>query len=223
MIKLSATVILLFLTHAAFATYKPVIINKPIKFGPLRTKLTKEYMRNHYGINRNSIKIVPRMIVLHWTEAHTWQSTWNYFNSQTMQDRPYLIRHGKVNVSAQFLVARNGTIYKLMPDNWMARHVIGLDYMAIGIENVGGVGDKQNLTPAEVNADVYLIRMLKKKYPTIKYLIGHFEYKYFRGSSLWKDTDKSYYTSKTDPGPIFMKEVRARVKDLGLLSRPLHG
>jgi len=33
-----------------------------------------------------------------------------------------------------------------MPDNWMGRHVIGLNYNSIGVENVGGVDDKQDLT-----------------------------------------------------------------------------
>ncbi len=36
------------------------------------------------------------------------------------------------------MVDRDGTRYRLMPETYMARHVIGLNYYSIGIENVGG-------------------------------------------------------------------------------------
>ena len=67
--------------------------------------------------------------------------------------RRYLVRGGRVNVSAHYLVARNGTIYRLMPDNWMARHCIGLNYDSIGIENVGG-GKHGKLTRKQLEANV---------------------------------------------------------------------
>jgi len=31
-------------------------------------------------------------------------------------------------------VDRDGTVYRLMPENWMARHCIGLNHVAIGVE-----------------------------------------------------------------------------------------
>jgi hypothetical protein len=43
------------------------IIQKPIVFDKERIQLTKEYRLQHYGIKSDSIKIKPRMIVLHWT------------------------------------------------------------------------------------------------------------------------------------------------------------
>lgn len=42
-----------------------------------------------------------------------------------------------LNVSTQFLVDRDGTIFRLLPDTTFARHVIGLNHLAIGIENIG--------------------------------------------------------------------------------------
>ena len=100
----------------------------------------------------------------------------------------------------------------------MARHVIGLNCLAIGIENVCGVGGKHDLTAAQIKDDSYLACMLKCKYPGIKYLIGHLEYGRFRHTPLWKETNSKCFSIKTDPCPKFMKAVRSQVKSLGLLS-----
>ena len=119
-------------------------------------------------------------------------------------------------MSIQFLVDRDGNIYRLMPETWMARHVIGLNYNSIGVENVGGAGGAPDLTPAQVEADIRLVRYLVQKYPTIRYLIGHHEYRVFEGHPLWLERDPGYRTPKSDPGPAFMAAVRAGVADLGL-------
>ncbi|MEO5649797.1 MAG: hypothetical protein ABIR03_07745, partial [Ginsengibacter sp.] len=60
-----------------------------------------------------------------------------------------------------------------------------------------------------------LIRYLVTKYP-IEYVIGHYEYKQFIGTSLWRESDPQYLTEKTDPGISFMKKIRARIKDLNI-------
>ena len=63
-----------------------------------------------------------------------------------------------------------------MSENWMARHVIGLNYSSIGVENVGGKGNKvDDLTKAQRQANLDLIRYLRYKYPSMQYLIGHNE------------------------------------------------
>ena len=196
------------------------IIQKPIKFDQKRIVLTREYRLQHYGINTKSIRIQPKMIVLHWTMTSTLKTAFSVFYSPTLRGRRHLKKHGQLNVSAHYLVARNGQIYQMMPTNLMARHVIGLNNIAIGIENVGGQGGKENLTPAQVRANVCLIRLLKKKYPSIQYLIGHFEYLRFKNSSLWEEKNPAYKTHKIDPGKKFMRDVRQKVKDLGLKSKP---
>lgn len=196
------------------------IIDKPIIFNKQRIELTQAYRASHYGIQSQSIRIVPQMIVLHATANNSLQETLKLFNSPLLsqKERADIAKFSPLNTSAQYLIDRDGSIYRLMPDNWMARHIIGLNNIAIGIENVGGVEGKQDLTPQQVTADIYLIRQLKKKYPTIKYLIGHYEYGRFRHSKLWEEQDPNYFTDKVDPGPIFMEQVRHCVKDLGLKS-----
>lgn len=189
------------------------IHSSPIQFNADRIALTREYQLQHYGIGSKSIEIEPKMIVLHWTCISSLKSTLNTFDpprfpasSSRRKDLP-----GDLNVSSHFIVDRDGSIYQLMPDNWMARHVIGLNHFAIGIENVGGVNDQDDLTDAQVKANAYLVCYLKKRYPQIKYVIGHNEYLQFKGSPLWLEKDPNYQTDKTDPGPEFVNRVMRMV------------
>lgn len=184
----------------------------PIMFDEKRIELTQQYRCQHYGICKKSIEIVPKMIVLHWTEQKTFKASYYFFYHSTLSYRPDIIQKSELNVSAHFLVDRDGTIYQLMPTHWMARHVIGLNNSAIGIENVG----YNDLTNAQVKANSWLIRYLKKKYPTIQYLIGHFEYDRYKNTDLWEEKNTRYFTKKEDPGASFMKKVRGQVSDLRL-------
>ena len=159
------------------------------------------------------------MIVLHWTAIPTLEKTFDVFNRSTLPNARKGIQYAsRLNVSSQYLVDRDGTIFQLMADTLFARHVIGLNYCAIGVDNVGG--EKDPLTEAQLNANVQLIRYLKDKYP-IEYVIGHYEYKQFIGTPLWKETNPNYLTEKTDPGVIFMKKIIERIEDLHLKGAPV--
>ena len=127
-------------------------------------------------------------------------------------DRPDISNGGSVNVSTHFMIERDGTINQLMPLNFMARHVIGLNYNAIGIENVGGENSEDNLTNEQLKANIELIKELKKKFKTIEYVIGHYEYRCFEGSELWLELDDGYRTFKDDPSTRFMGELRKGIK-----------
>ncbi len=100
----------------------------------------------------------------------------------------------------------------------MARHVIGLNHCAIGVENVGGTVDLP-LTKAQLKSNIWLVRYLKDKYD-IDYLIGHYEYTLFENHPLWLEQDEGYRTKKTDPGTAFMNDVRKAVKDLNFKKLP---
>lgn len=185
------------------------IIEMPIVFDDLRIQLTREYQFKHYGIQSESIQIEPRMIVLHWTETRNLIDAFASFNSPLLNSRPEL--PDKLNVSAQYLVDRDGTIYQLMPADWMARHVIGLNHSSIGIENVGGVGSIADLTEDQARSNAFLVCHLKDKYPTITYLIGHMEYLEYKNTPLWLEKDPNYQTIKLDPGSKFMERVKALI------------
>lgn len=195
------------------------IVDKPIQFDQERIRLTQEYMRKHYGIEQNDITIKPQAIVLHFTAINSFISTWNYFNRTRIEaERPELLRESELNVSAQFLVDRDGTIYRLMPENWMARHCIGLNHVAIGVENVGDEKDFP-LTDAQVDADAALVRYLAAKFPIV-YLLGHHEYRRMEKTSLFYEAIPGYRTGKSDPGEDFMRHVRARLTGLDLKAPP---
>ncbi len=187
------------------------IIDKPITFTEKRVALTREYRKKHYGFTTKSIEIIPKMIVIHWTAIDTLKKSFNAFNREELHsnDRAQLSNAGSLNVSAHFLVDKDGTIYRLMPETIMARHVIGLNAVSIGIENVGGCPPNHYLTQQQLDANSFLVKYLKKKYPTIKYLIGHYEYRdYEYHKDLWLEQDPNYRNIKVDPGSTFMYALR---------------
>ena len=185
----------------------------PINFGDIRISLTKEYIKNHYGLDVKNIKIIPKIVLIHYTAIDTYEKSLARFKSQTLpSDRPEIIKASALNVSTHFMVERDGTIHQLMPLDFMARHVIGLNYNSIGIENVGGEGYIQDLTVDQLLANIFLVNYLKKKFPTIEYVVGHHEYRCFERTDLWLEKDDGYRTQKHDPGMIFMRDLRANIK-----------
>lgn len=188
--------------------------DKPVVFNAERKKLSLEYMKARHGIVQDSATIVPKMIVLHWTAIPSLEASFDVMNPAVLPGaRSGIAGASSLNVAAQFLVDRDGTIFRQLPETAFARHVIGLNHCAIGVENVGS--GKMPLTKKQLEANEDLIRYLKKKYD-IQYVIGHHEYKTFIGHELWKETDPNYLTSKSDPGDEFMRKIRERIKDLGI-------
>lgn len=189
------------------------IVQKPIIFTQKRIEMTRNYIKEHYGLDVKDITIVPKTIVLHWTAIMSFKKSFERMNPELLlTDRADIANASALNVSAHFLVDRDGTIYQLLPDNWMARHVIGLNYSSIGVENVGGEANKkEDLTPAQLQANIRLVNYLKAKYPSIKNVIGHHEYMEYENTPLWLEKDKSYRTIKADPGDKFMNDVRSAI------------
>jgi beta-N-acetylhexosaminidase len=202
-------IILLF----SFYSYAIEIKQMPIEFTQNRIELTKQYIKKSYGLDVNNINIIPKMIVIHHTASDDLKESFDRFYPELLlSDRKDIQKAGSLNVSAQFLVDFDGTIYSLMPETFMARHVIGLNLSSIGIENVGG--DKKSLTQEQLKANIELVKYLKEKYKTIEYLIGHYEYRNFEQHPLFLEKDASYRTIKHDPSVEFMEKLRENFKDL---------
>ena len=190
-----------------FYSYALEIKQKPIEFTKNRIELTKQYIKKSYGIDVKDINIVPKIIVIHHTASDSLKESFDRFYPEILlSDRTDIQNAGNVNVSAQFLVDFDGTIYSLMPETFMARHIIGLNLSSIGIENVGG--DKKSLTPEQLKANIELVKYLKDKYKTIEYLIGHYEYRKFEKHPLFLEKDANYRTIKHDPEQSFMEKLR---------------
>ncbi|MCM4160389.1 N-acetylmuramoyl-L-alanine amidase [Antarcticibacterium flavum] len=183
------------------------IIDRPVKFDEERKELTLEYLQDRYGIAKEQPVIQPKMIVVHWTAIPTLEASFAAFDPVRLPgSRSDIQGAGALNVSAHFLVDRDGRIYRLMPEIWMARHVIGLNHSAIGIENVGGT-PVTPLTKAQLMSNLFLVSYLATKY-SIDYVIGHHEYTLFEGHPLWLEKNEAYRTTKVDPGKEFMNDLR---------------
>lgn len=218
----------------------PPFTDNLLPFAADREALTVAYLRAHRLIDRGTAPVcgsekaaciapaltgdaaadthmTPRVIVLHWTAGPTAASARNTFASARLSGRAELADAGALNVGAHFLVDRDGTIERLFPEDRVVRHTIGLNHVAIGVENVGG-GDQWPLTNAQVEANAALIRWLTGRYP-ITHLIGHLEYRGLEGHPYFEEQDPKYRTTKSDPGAPFMTAVRAKVAELGLLGK----
>ena len=195
------------------------IVDKPIIFDKQRKQLTLEYLKERYGLEQDEPIIIPKMIVLHWTAIPTLEKSFNAFKEATLPNwRPEIKSVSGLNVSSQFLVDQDGTIYRLMPETTMARHVIGLNHCAIGVENVGGTKDTP-LTEDQLEANIWLVSYLSKKYD-IDYVIGHYQYTHFEGHELWLEKDDGYRTKKTDPGEGFLSRVLEATRHLSFKPTP---
>ena len=227
-------------TQKSLTKHKPEIHHSyKLQYTPYRIQLLKEYAEAHYSdfyqkttgsTEWPGIEIDPKVIVLHYTAVPSLEKTFGVFAPDTLRGRAYLNQSGKANVGVQFLVDRDGSIYQITPDNYFNRHCIGLNHCAIGFENIGSgdiseavlKGEPQEgpgLTLEQVNANIALIRHLKKKYPGIKILIGHQEYRQLEdplhpGNKYFWENDPKYRTKKSDPGENFMKAVREGLEDL---------
>jgi len=186
----------------------PVIVDRPVRLTEYREQLMREYALQHYG--EELTEIVPQVIIVHWTESPDADGVHKYFYKEARKD-------GTLNVCSQFLVDRDGTIFRLTPETMLDRHAIGYNWCSIGIENVGGVDNREDLTPEQLQANLLLIRYLKEKYSTILYVWGHYQQRSAKQSGLYKEKVSGYFNEKVDPGPKFMKALQKNLKETGLL------
>ena len=187
---------------------EPYIVDKPIAWSSYKEQLIAEYAQLHYG--KNITRIVPQAVVVHWTASDTLESAWNWFYNEARSD-------GTLNVASQFMVDRDGTIYRLTDETALDRHAIGYNWCAIGIENVGGVNHAEDLTAEQLKANIELIRYLHEKYPAIKYVFGHYQQVTARDSGLYIELVPNYYSIKDDPGSNFMHGLKEALQADGLI------
>lgn len=184
-------------------------------FDDERLRLTADYCRTHYGVD-NWRLTEPAMIVIHYTAFATMEESYRFFAPVRLDPvlRKDIRGGGQVNVSAHYLVDRDGAIIQLAPDDVVCRHTIGFNHTAIGIENVGR--SAADLTEAQASGTADLVSRLVARHPSIAYLIGHYQYRdqalpHYR---LFREDDHGYrLTDKIDPGPAFMARVRALIRE----------
>ena len=214
----------------------PLVIDgtAAIQMDAARLELTRQYFQLHAPALdlRAPFRMEPKVVVVHYTAIPTLDGTLRTFRAPAIDaGRELVAANGRLNVGIQFVVDRDGRIHRLFPETTMVRHVIGLNHVAIGIENVGSEdispaqlagrvgndGNGRQLTPAQLEANVALIRMLKARHPSLVWLVGHQEYRDFEdprhpGNALFVEAVPGYRTEKIDPGKRFLHELRRRLK-----------
>jgi N-acetylmuramoyl-L-alanine amidase len=157
---------------AAGATVpKPRIVWKPIPFGAARRAEMAAYAKQHYGIDTWRIQ-GPHVIVEHYTASDSFSSAWNTFAANAPDGE----LGGLPGDCAHFIIDTDGTIYQLVPLNTMCRHTVGLNWTAIGIEDVG-TSDQQILdNPKQLDASLRLTLWLMARFHIqLRNVIGHNE------------------------------------------------
>ena len=217
--RLTITLLLCFILWGCKESPDIEIIDMPITFDDEREKLSLEYLSKRHGLEQETATIDPRMVVVHWTVIPTLEGSFRAFNPVKLPSfRSQISGASALNVSADFLIDRDGTIYQLLPTTTFARHTIGLNHTAIGIENIAD-GKSLPLTDEQIRANIELILHLSEQHQ-VEYVIGHHEYQQFIGHPLWLETDATYLTSKTDPGDANMRRIRAGLARIDLKQIP---
>ena len=191
------------------AVPKPRIVWDPIPFGPRRKAEMAAYAERHYGIDTYRL-IHPHVIVIHYTDSPSFQSTFNTF----APDVPDPELHELPNTCAHFVIDQYGVIHQLVSLSIMCRHTVGLNWTAIGIEHVG-YSDRQVLGDGrQLAASLKLVRWLRCRFHImVANVIGHNEslsspYHHENVPSLRNQTHGDFNHAD-------MNVYRARLRSLG--------
>jgi beta-N-acetylhexosaminidase len=158
--------------HAEATPLRPPPIHQwPIPFGAARKRQMAAYSLRHYGEDTYTLSN-PKVIVEHYTETASAQEAYNTF-APDLPDSEF----GELpNTCAHFLVERSGKIDQLVPLTLRCRHTVGLNWTAIGIENIGFSDLEIIKNRKEFNASLALTRWLRCTYGiALKNVIGHNE------------------------------------------------
>jgi beta-N-acetylhexosaminidase len=155
----------------AGAPPKPKIVWKPIPFTAARRAEMAAYSLRHYGQNTWRLQH-PHVIVEHYTANDSFSATWNTFAA----DVPDPELHQLPGTCSHFVIDTDGTIYQLVPLGIRCRHTVGLNWTAIGIEDVGTSDASILDNPRQLHASLALTVWLMSRFGiSLGDVIGHAE------------------------------------------------
>jgi beta-N-acetylhexosaminidase len=161
----------LLLTAALLFAPKPHIVQRPIPFPAHRRAETAAYAQRHYGMDTWRL-VHPRVIVEHFTDSTTAEAAIATFSA----DVPDSELHELPGTCAHFVIDTDGTIYQLVPLTTICRHTVGLNWTAIGIEDVGTSDAEILRNPRQLAASLALTLWLAQRYGiALRNVIGHSE------------------------------------------------
>ena len=178
-----------------------------------KLELTRQYCLENYGVASYKLDS-PKIILVHFTVIPTLAETVEYFQKDSIESsRTNISKFSQMNVGIHYIVDKDGSIYKLVPDTVIARHAIGFNHVSIGIENIAK--DASDLTAGQLESNARLISVLKERNPGLEYMVGHHEYNdtTLPHYKLFLAVDESYKPhDKPDPGPKFISDLREKLK-----------
>jgi N-acetylmuramoyl-L-alanine amidase len=188
---------------------KPPLHKKLIPYPQKRKREMAAYSKHHYGQYKWRLNN-PQLIVEHYAAAGSISSIFNTFRT----DQPDVEFHELPNVCSHFAVAASGAVYKFVPPTIRCRHVVGLNYTAIGIEHVG-FSDQDILgRPAQLNGSLRFTQWLRCRFGIpVSQVIGHNE---SLSSPFYKELDPHFQgQTHGDWNHADMQTYRADLAKLG--------
>ena len=137
---------------------------------------------------------IPREI-----EAIIIHSSYNALGPDSFSMKAILGEYRQLNVSPHYIIARDGTIYRMVPDQDIAYHAgksrlpdgtTDVNRVSIGIEIVNT--ERDSPTEEQYLSLANLVECLEEKYP-VKYLLGHSDIAPGRKSDPWNLDWKKLY------------------------------
>lgn len=152
------------------AVPRPRIVQRNLRYGKQRKRQMAEYSYRHYG--KHGWRLTPKLVVQHYTATNSLSSVFATFSSNSRD--PEL--HELPGTCTHFVIARDGTIFQLVPLTIRCRHTVGLNHSAIGIEHVGMSDAAVMSNRRQLNASLQLTAWLMSAYSlAVGDVIGHNE------------------------------------------------
>jgi N-acetylmuramoyl-L-alanine amidase len=153
------------------AVAKPPIHKMLIPYPKKRKREMAAYSKHHYGQYKWRLNN-PHLIVIHYAEAGSIATIFNTFKP----DVPDVEFHELPGVCSHYAVSATGGVYKFVPPTIRCRHVVGLNWTAIGIEHVGFSDSDILNRPAQLNGSLHFVQWLRCRFGIpVSNVIGHNE------------------------------------------------
>lgn len=159
------------------------------------------YFKRHY--NEHSLTFTPSMIVMHYTVIPTAEATWGSFQRN--------------KVSVQLMIAKDATVFQLMPLNRRCNGAYGVNHKALSIEMVARTEDDLLSRPEQVFASFCLVKYLMALYDIpLENVVAHSEVgegvtrvpQYLDLADPYYPTRYPPWSRRTDPGNTYMRWLR---------------
>ena len=188
---------------------KPRIHDWLIPYGRKRRHQMAAYSKRHYGQREWRLKRVEQ-IVEHLSVTPTARAVYNTF-APDVPDAEYGELPG---VCSHYVIGRSGRIFRFVHLTTRCRHVVGLNYISVGIEHVGYTERDVLTHPKQLRASLRLTRWLRYRFNLrVKRVIGHAE---SLSSPFYRELDPRFKgRTHGDWRHRYMQRYRRKLRALG--------